>query len=336
MLVERDRDLALPVGGDRQAAGHVHDRARRRPGRPLARVLERRRAHEPDAPRVLRGHRRRRRHLTRETERVALRSLPEGAECDVRSSDAGRASVREIAVVEFNLADLFEHAVDHFGDAVPRLRRQAPHLRRDGGAGQPARPPPRRPRRRARRPRRHLRLQLGRVGRDAVGGVQAPRRAGSTSTTATSRTSSRYLFDNADLKALVYQREFAPGSRACSTTSRCSRTRRDRGRQRRRRRRARRRAYEDGARRAARPSATSARARRRPLHPLHRRHHRHAQGRGVAPRGRVLRPRRRHRRRHRRARVEQPEDDGREGQGAAARSTSLPIAPLMHGATQWG
>ena len=35
------RDLALPVGRDPDPPRDVHDRARRRPGRPLARVLER-------------------------------------------------------------------------------------------------------------------------------------------------------------------------------------------------------------------------------------------------------------------------------------------------------
>ena len=78
--------------------------------------------------------------------------------------------------MEFNLADLFENAVDHVPrPRVPGLRGQAPHLPRDGGAREPARAPPGRARRAAGRPRRHLRLQLRRVGRDAVGGLQAPR-----------------------------------------------------------------------------------------------------------------------------------------------------------------
>ena len=117
--------------------------------------------------------------------------------CDVASTEPAarhpmtpKQNVFYSPAMEFNLADLFENAVDHFGDREYLVcEGQAPHLRRDGGAGEPPRPPPRRPRRRPRRPRRHLRLQLGRVGRDGVGGVQAARACSSTSTTATSRTS---------------------------------------------------------------------------------------------------------------------------------------------------
>ncbi len=72
---------------------------------------------------------------------------------------------------------------------------------------------------------------------------------------------------------------------------------------------------------------------RRPLHPLHRRHHRHAQGRGVAPRGRLLRARRRAS-----TPPPTPGSDGPEEmveKGRAGQLTLLPIAPLMHGATQW-
>ena len=79
--------------------------------------------------------------------------------------------------MEFNLADLFEAAVDAFGDreylvAEGERRTYAEH----GGPGQPAGPPPGRPGHRPRRPRRHLRLQQRRVGRDGVGGLQAARR----------------------------------------------------------------------------------------------------------------------------------------------------------------
>ena len=65
-------------------------------------------------------------------------------------------------------------------------------------------------RRRARRPRRHLRATTRSSGSRRCGPSSRSAPSGSTSTTATSRTSSRYLFDNADLMALVYQREFAP------------------------------------------------------------------------------------------------------------------------------
>ena len=146
-----------------------------------------------------------------------------------------------------------------------------------------------------------------------------------------------YLFDNADPVALVYQAEFSPAHRrgagpaaAAAAPRRRSTTavghaeRRRRGRLR------------GGAGRRRRPSATSARAtRRRPLHPLHRRHDRLPEGRGVAARGRVAHPRRRHRLRHRRA------HRGRVPAVAAtprrpSRAPRLVLAPLMHGAAQWG
>ena len=126
-------------------------------------------------------------------------------------------------------------------------------------------------------------------------------RSGSTSTIATSKDELRYLLTNADLKALVHQREFSPlvtallpelpelrhviviedGSDVEPDARARSSTRR--------------------RWRATRRSATSGRDPGRPLHPLHRRHHRHAQGCGLAPRGRLLRPRRRHRPRHERS-----------------------------------
>ena len=72
---------------------------------------------------------------------------------------------------------------------------------------------------------------------------------------------------------------------------------------------------------------------RRLLHPLHRRHHRHAQGRGLAPRGRLLRPRRRRRPDHQHPGAGDPRRWWRRARGGQL--TLLPIAPLMHGATQW-
>ena len=97
----------------------------------------------------------------------------------------------------------------------------------------------------------------------------------------------RYLFDNADVVALVHGAEFSariaavrdelpeaawPASRtttARASTSRC--------------------AMPSTTRRRS-PAASperdfGPRSRRRPLHPLHRRHHRHAEGRDVAPGG---------------------------------------------------
>ncbi len=64
--------------------------------------------------------------------------------------------------------------MDAFGDREYLLAAgEAPDLRRDGGPGQPPGPLPRRPGRRAWRPRRHLLAQQRRVGRDGVGRVQA-------------------------------------------------------------------------------------------------------------------------------------------------------------------
>ena len=239
--------------------------------------------------------------------------------------------------MEFNLADLFEHAVDHFGDREylvcegkrrtyaemeERANRLAHHL---AGA-----------RRRPRRPRRHLRLQLGRVGRDPVGRVQAARRLGSTSTTATSRTSSRYLFDNADLKALVYQREFAP--RVAGVLRRPAAAAahdRDRGRQRRRLIGLDAVAYEDGDGERARPSATSA-----PAPPT--------TATSSTPAAPPACPRascgatRTSSSRSAAASTSSadsassgPSRWSEKGLAAPGPTVDLPIAPLMHGATQW-
>ena len=128
------------------------------------------------------------------------------------------------------------------------------------------------------------------VGRGDAGPSSSSVRCGSTSTTATSRTSSRYLFDNADLMALVYRAGVrAPGRHRAQAPATPAPHARDRATA----------TDGDGARRLrVAPSVTDglrAALRRRPLHPLHRRHDRHAQGRRVAPRGRLLRARRRHR-----------------------------------------
>ena len=130
----------------------------------------------------------------------------------------------------------------------------------------------------------------------------------------------------------------APGRAACSTAlPMLAPLDRHRGRQRRRPRRARlgrtsRTRWPSGS-----PERDFAPAlRRRPLHPLHRRHDGHAQGRGLAPRGRLLRARRRHRRRRRHDASTAPRRWSRRACEPGAQATMLPIAPLMHGATQWG
>ena len=113
----------------------------------------------------------------------------------------------------------------------------------------------------------------------------------------------RYLFDNSDMVALVYQREYGPliaaardaqpklqtfvriewdGSDADDSALDADRVR-------------------SRARRALAGARLRRTFRRRRLPALHRRHHRHAEGRDVAPGRRVLRARRRHRRVHRRA-----------------------------------
>ena len=143
----------------------------------------------------------------------------------------------------------------------------------------------------------------------------------------------RYLFTNADLVALVHQAEFAPRVAALlpelpalrlvitidddsgepPPATAPSTTRRRWPRQ---------------PRTRLRPAVG-----RRPLHPLHGRDHRHAQGGGVAPRGRLLRPGRRDR--------PAPPAPGWTGprrwwrRAGGGQLTLLPIAPLMHGATQW-
>ena len=143
----------------------------------------------------------------------------------------------------------------------------------------------------------------------------------------------RYLFTNADLVALVHQAQFSPRvaepprraarpppARRASTTGAASRSPRGPFPTRRR--------WPSGD-----PGARlRAPIERRPLRPLHRRDHRHAQGRGLAARGRLLRPRRR-RRPDTNTRIQRPEEMVEKGRGGPV--TLLPIAPLMHGATQW-
>ena len=111
----------------------------------------------------------------------------------------------------------------------------------------------------------------------------------------------RYLLTNANLQALVYQREFSPlvsallpelpqlreviviedGSDFGPAPGAVR--------------------YEDALAGQSQGTRLRTALGRRPLHPLHRWHHRDAQGRRLAPRGRLLRPRRRDRPRHERA-----------------------------------
>ncbi len=136
----------------------------------------------------------------------------------------------------------------------------------------------------------------------------------------------RYLMGNADLKALVYQREFSPLVTALlPELPEHAASARDRGRQRRR----------AGARigalrgRAGGPvdrAGLRATLGRRPLHPLHGRHHGHAQGRRVAPRGRLLRARRRHRPHDQRARHR----PGRHGAQGRRRRHGAPAGGATH------
>ena len=137
----------------------------------------------------------------------------------------------------------------------------------------------------------------------------------------------RYLFDNSDLVALVYQREYGPlvaaardaqpqlqhfvahrGTAPTPTT----------------------RALDpiefEAAIASGSPERDFGRAlRRRHLPPLHRRHHRHAQGRDVAPGGRVLRARRRHRRVH-----EREGHDARRGERQDRSPRSRRASSSMH------
>ena len=139
----------------------------------------------------------------------------------------------------------------------------------------------------------------------------------------------RYLFSNADLVALVHQRQFSPRVAALLPELPALAPRdRDRRRQRRARPAPRRRRLRSVAM-AAEPERDFAPAvGRRPLHPLHRWDHRHAQGRGVAPAQRLLRPRRRPRRAHRRAHGPAGAD-GREGPGGG-RPAHLPSHRTAH------
>ena len=133
----------------------------------------------------------------------------------------------------------------------------------------------------------------------------------------------RYIFDNADLVAVVYDPEFADRLEAIAASCRSCGHRSPSAR------------ATSRAWRRRHPTATSRALRRRPLHPLHGRHHRHAEGRDVAPGGRVHGARPGHRRHHR----PQGDDDdelAKKGAASPVPLVMLMIPPLMHGAAQWG
>ena len=144
----------------------------------------------------------------------------------------------------------------------------------------------------------------------------------------------RYLLDDADVRAVVFHREFAPKlaaiqrrrSRSCSTYLAVDDGTRRRARAPRRAR------LRVGALRREPGAQLRPALRRRSLHPLHGRHHRHAQGRHVAPRRRVLR---RARRRRRRRSARSPLPRRSPNVASQSRTRCVPACPFMHGTAHW-
>ena len=239
----------------------------------------------------------------------------------------------------WNIADLTEHIVDTVPDRIAlivadeprtyaqleeRANRLAHHL---AGAGH-----------RPRRPRRHLRHQQPRVRRDDLRGVQAARGSGERELPLRRGRAALPLRQRRSRRARCTTRSSRRASPRCATslpmlrhliaiddgsgtdTSAIGSV-----------------DYED-ALAGGEPGARLRRAlRRRHLHPLHRRHHGHAEGRRVAPGRRAVRARRAGELRHRRA--------GAATSGSSPRprprrpttpALGVVIAPLMHGAAQWG
>ena len=140
----------------------------------------------------------------------------------------------------------------------------------------------------------------------------------------------RYLLDDADARAVVFHREFAPKLAAIRdapelTPSSLSTTAPSRRPRSARRLRSRARGREHRTRLRT-PLG------RRSLHPLHRRHHRHAQGRDVAPRGHLLR---RDGRRVAAAVRRSPRPRRSPSAAATARTRCVPACPFMHGTAHW-
>ena len=181
----------------------------------------------------------------------------------VQRSVAGPARTCSTAGMAFNIADLIEHTVDAVPDRTALIcGDRAGDLRRARGAGQPARPPPRRAAASASGDHvAHLRVQQPRVRRDDAGRLQAAggpdqrqlplRRGRAASTCSTTPTSSRSSYQAAVRAA---DRGGARPAAAAAPPRRDRRRQRHRPRRRRRGRRTRRRSP------ARRPSATSARA----------------------------------------------------------------------------
>ena len=158
----------------------------------------------------------------------------------------------------FNLADLVEHTVD----AVPdrhRARSAGPaaHLRRARGAGQPARPPPRRARASAPATTSAIYAYNSVECVEAMLAAYKLRAVPININYRYVEDELRYLFDNADLVAVVYQASSPPRRRGARRAADAAPPRRDRRRQRRDRTPTRRRRLRGRARRARRPSATS-------------------------------------------------------------------------------
>ena len=205
------------------------------------------------------------------------------------------------------------------------LRRPAAHLRRAGGAGQPAGEPPEGQRRRPRRPRRALPDQ------------QRP----STSRSLLAAYKLRAVPINVNYRYVEDELRYLfadAGARRRSSTTPSSRTAwrpiRDElpdldGRA----------GPRPGLRGGAgrrRPGAGRRRPQqRRPLHPLHGRHHGHAQGRGLAPGGRLPLLHRRRRPGPPAGRHHHAGADRRAHPADRVRGVFLPVAPLMHAAGQW-
>ena len=236
----------------------------------------------------------------------------------------------------FNLADFIEHTVDAVPDRTALICGDRDgDLRRARGAGQPPRPPPRRPGRRPWRPRGGVLVQQHRVRRDDARGLQAagrpdqrelPLRRGRARLPPRQQRRRRPRVPGAVLAAggCRADRAAAPAPR-----HRDRRRHRHRPAGRRRRR-------TSGAWPTSSPDARlRAALRRRPLHPLHGRHDR-ATRRASCGATRTCgacwaaastsRPACAIEDEHQMSRL------AKEGEP----SVGLVLAPLMHGAAQWG
>ena len=215
-------------------------------------------------------------------------------------------------------------------------RRPAPDLPRGRRARDAARAPPRGA---GREGRATTSASTSTTGRSTSRGCSPRTSCGrfrSTSTTATSRPSSRYLFDNADLVgADPRPRVRAADRRGARTTarssSRSSRSRTGPSEDLATHRRGR---VRGGAGRGVTGTRLPAAVRGRPLHPLHRRDDRDAQGRHVDPEG-LLPLDDRPAARARRDQARRARPTWWTSRSTGTPSVSFPIPPLMHGAALW-